>query len=96
MATSAKGAGMTWRDKVKTWFSQVAQEARLTRDWETAARRNGSSFPQSLLVKILRAFIGSLARWIVKSALRDAASHLGVALTDAQLDVLTDVAVALA
>jgi hypothetical protein len=37
--------------------------------------------------------VRSLAVWLVKSAIRDAATGLGISLSDAELNVLADIAV---
>jgi hypothetical protein len=49
-----------------------------------------------LFIKIVRAIFSALAKWLVKNALRDAASELGIMLTSGELDVLTDLAVGFA
>jgi hypothetical protein len=85
-----------WRDKVKTWLAMVARDVRTTRNWVASAQRNGSAFPPSLFVKIVRLFFTSIAKRIVKTALQDAASELGVTMSDADLDLLSEVAVAFA
>jgi len=85
-----------WRDKVKAWLAIVGQDARRTHNWVTAAQRNRTAFPSSLFIKIVRLFFASIAKRLVKSALRDAASELGLTLSEVELDALADVAVALA
>ncbi len=87
---------MTWRQKLKAWLGQVAQQARYNRNWEFAARQMNGSFPPSILIKVLRVLFQWAAKQVVKSALRDAASELGLNVSAAELDVLTDVAVSLA
>jgi hypothetical protein len=64
--------------------------------WANAAQQSRSTFPQSLFIKIVRAIFSALAKWLVKNALRDAASELGIMLTSRELDVLTDLAVGFA
>jgi hypothetical protein len=85
-----------WRDKVKVWLAIVWQDARRTRSWVASAQRNGTAFPSSLFIKIVRLFFASIAERLVKSALRDAASELGLTLSDIELTALANVAVALA
>jgi len=87
---------MTWRQKLKAWLAQVAQQARYNRNWEFAARQMQASFPPSLFVKVLRVVFQWAAKQVVQSALRDAGTELGLNMSDLELNVLTDVAVSLA
>jgi len=53
-----------------------------------------SEFPRNLFLVIVSQIFRSLAVWIVKSAHRDAATQLGISLSESEAGVLADVVVA--
>ena len=83
-----------WRAQVKRWLLGVHQQASgsLT-DLGTAARQHAGQFPRSLIVIILGQLLRALAVWIVKNALRDGATEIGISLNDEELSVIADIAV---
>jgi hypothetical protein len=83
-----------WRAQVKGWL-QAVQQYRTSYgvDLRTAATQHVVSFPRNLILVFVSQAVRALAVWLIKLALRDAAAGLGISLTDAELDVLADVAV---
>lgn len=83
-----------WRDQVKEWLAQVSRDARFTRQLGPAAKQRSRQFPKRLLFALVRAVLPQLAKWMLKSVLRDVAGDLGIALTNEELDVLAEIALA--
>jgi hypothetical protein len=76
------------------WLASVRNHQSAHRvDLTTAARQNRLSFPRSWLVVIIGQLFKGIVKWIVKTALRDAAADFGINLTQAELDVLAALAV---
>lgn len=82
-----------WRARVRVWLRVVEEERWVHGDWLSSARQNAGAFPKNWLLWLVREVLKSAATWIVKSALRQAASDLGFALDDATLNVLADLVV---
>lgn len=81
-----------WRTQVQQWLASVRnhQAAHRRMDVVTAARQNQHSFPRSWLVVIVGQLFKGIAKWIVKTTLQDAASGLGIDLSQAELDVIAE------
>jgi len=62
-------------------------------DLRTAASQYSNGFPKNMLLVLVSQIVRSLAVWLVKSAIRDAATGLGISLSDGELNVLADIAV---
>jgi len=83
-----------WRARVGSWLQAVDQYQHMYFvDLRTSATQCASDFPKNMLLVILSQIFRSLAVWFVKSAIKDAATQLGVSLSDAEVNVLADVAV---
>jgi hypothetical protein len=84
-----------WRLDVRTWLqSVVSQDQRsFHRDFGRAANVLKSSFPRNFWIALAGQFVKALAVWLVKAALRDAATDLGFSLNDETLDFLSELAV---
>jgi hypothetical protein len=83
-----------WRAKVRNWLHAVNQYRQMNYvDLRTAASQYSNGFPKNMLLVIVSQIIRSLAVWLVKSAISDAATGLGISLSDAELNVLADIAV---
>lgn len=83
-----------WRARVRNWLQVVDQHRHMYfSDLRVSARQYAGDFPRNLLLVIVSQIFRSIAVWLVKSAIRDAASELGVSLSDAEVGVLADVAV---
>lgn len=83
-----------WRLNVKVWLQSVLQHQRnFGVDLKSAASQNRGTFPRNFLIGLVAQLVRPLAVWLVKSALKDAASELNVTLDDETLDFLTEVAV---
>lgn len=84
-----------WRLKVRDWLELVInqQYQYLNAGFSDAAIDFKSQFPKSFLVMLAAQLVKPLATWLVKSALKDAATDLGISLNGATLDFLADLAV---
>jgi hypothetical protein len=84
-----------WRLNVRNWLEAVIQQQNRSYGAEFArvAREMKGAFPKNFWVALAAQFVKPLAVWILKSAFRDAASDLGIALNDQTLDFLSELAV---
>lgn len=84
-----------WKSRVKNWLLIVQQHRQQFRyDIRSAVIQSRQTFPSNLLLRVLIAFARELATKYVRSAIADAASSLGVTLSDGELDILAELAVA--
>jgi hypothetical protein len=83
-----------WRQDVRQWLSDVLQYQRQSGlNVQIVAFRSKQSFPSSDLVVLAgQAVARGVAEWAVRTALRDAATSLGVTLDDADIEFLTELA----
>ena len=94
MAPNQSSAG-TWKNKVKTWLLVVQQHRQpFQYDIRSAVIQSQQKFPSNLLLRILIDFVKEWATKYVRSAIADAATSLGLTLSDGELDVLAELAVA--
>lgn len=93
MADPQQPQRLGWRGQVRDWLKNVQnhQSAHFT-DIRTAAVANQASFPKNLLMVFLTQFVRVLARVFVRDAIKSAATDLGLALTDSELNLLTEIA----
>lgn len=84
-----------WRLQVRYWL-QIIRDHQLRpylAEFRRSASEMQSDFPRALLPVLAAHIYRPLATWLVKAALKDAASDLGVTLDDPTLDFLADLAV---
>jgi hypothetical protein len=93
MAQNQTSAG-SWRDRVKNWLLIVQQHRQpFQYDIRTAVTQSQQTFPSNLLLRFFIEVAKDLATKFVRSALKDAATSLGLTLSDGELDVLSELAV---
>lgn len=84
-----------WRARVQVWLRDVQQHAQIYRlDLQTAATNNQRAFPRNPMLTLVKQVIPLIAKWLIKSALRDAARQLGLELSDEAIDVMATVILA--
>ena len=94
MAQNQSATG-SWRNKVKNWLLIVQQHRQpFQYDIRTAVTQSQQSFPSSLLLRIFIDFAKDWATKYVRSVIEDAATSLGLTLSDGELDTLAELAVA--
>lgn len=94
MSYNQQPQAVAWRARVGSWLQAVDHYHHMYFvDLRTSAAQCASDFPRNMLLVILSQIFRSLAVWFVKSAIKDAATQLGVSLSDAEVNVLADVAV---
>lgn len=84
-----------WRQDVRQWVSEVFFQLQRQSglNFRIAASHWQQSFPSSDLVPFAgQAVTKGVAQWVVKTALRDAATSLGVTLGDEDVNFLADLA----
>ncbi len=84
-----------WRGQVAIWFQVVEQH----RAWSglpypAVAAQYKQNFPRNLVLRIVSQLSRSLAMWVVKGAISDAAAAMGLSLDPAIVGGLADLAVA--
>ena len=85
----------SWRNKVKKWLLVVQQHRQpFQNDIRTAITQSQQSFPSNLLLRIFIDVAKDWATRYVRSAIADSATSLGLTLSDGELDVLAELAVA--
>lgn len=85
----------SWRNKVKNWLLVVQQHRQpFQYDVRVAVMQSQQTFPSNLLLKIFIEVAREWATKYVRSAIEDAATSLGLTLSDGELDVLAELAVA--
>jgi hypothetical protein len=94
MAQNQPPAG-SWKNKVRNWLLIVQQHRQpFQYDIRTAVTQSQQSFPSNLILRIFIDFAKDWATKYVRSAIADAATSLGLTLSDGELDILTELAVA--
>lgn len=94
MAQNATSAG-SWKSKVRNWLLIVQQHRQpFQYDIRSAVTQSQQTFPGNLLLKIFIEVAKEWATKFVRSAIAEAATSLGLTLSDGELDVLADLAVA--
>jgi hypothetical protein len=82
------------RNKVRNWLLIVQQYRQpFQYDIRTAVTQSQQSFPSNLLLRIFIAVAKDWATKYVRSAIEDAATSLGLTLSDGEFDVLTELAI---
>lgn len=84
-----------WRTNVRSWLQAAVAWDRqvLYCDLRTAAHQY--AFPKSPALALVRWASKEFAAQLLKSILRSAATDAGIELSDTDLDILTDVALAM-
>jgi hypothetical protein len=68
-----------WRARVRNWLQAVDQDRRMYfPDLQVSAAQHAEEFPRNVLLVIVSQIFRSVAVWIVKSAISDAAAQLGI------------------
>ena len=94
MAQNQSSVG-SWKSKVKNWLLIVRQHRQpFQYDIRSAVIQSQQSFPSNLLLRIFIDLAKDWATKYVRSAIADAAVSLGLTLSDGELDVLAELAVA--
>ena len=95
MATSTTTTVTTpWRRQVTAWLQVVVVRYRQVRWGDLRAIASQFRFPQSPMWSAMRWLSGELASWAMRRLLRAVADELGLGLSDAEVDVLSEVALA--
>jgi hypothetical protein len=85
----------SWKSRVRSWLLTVQQHRQpFQYDIRSAVIQSQQAFPSNLLLRILIDFAKEWATKYVRSAIADAATSLGLTLSDGELDVLAELAVA--
>jgi hypothetical protein len=85
----------SWRNKVKNWLLVVQQHRQpFNYDIRSAVIQSQQTFPSNLLLRILVEFAKEWATKYVRTAIKDAATSLGLSLSDGELDLLSELAIA--
>jgi hypothetical protein len=84
-----------WRLNVRNWLALVIQQQNRSyrAEFKRVATELKSQFPENFWVGLAGQFLKPLAVMILKSAFRDAAKDLGVAISDDTLEFLSELAV---
>ena len=78
----------SWRSKVRSWLQNVQSNRQVFgNDIRSAVSRSQQSFPSNLLLRIFIDVAKDLATKFVRYAIKDAATSLGLTLSDGELDV---------
>lgn len=89
-----RGPG-SWKSKVRIWLQSVQSNRQaFGYDIRSAVKNSQQSFPSNWLLRFVTEIAKDLATKFVRSAIKDAATSLGISLSDGELDVLADLAVA--
>jgi len=85
----------SWKSKVRNWLLIVQQHRQpFQYDIRLAVTQSQQTFPSNLLLKIVIEIAKEWAAKYVRSAIEEAATSLGLSLSDGELDVLTELAIA--
>jgi len=88
-------SAVSWKSKVRNWLLIVQQHQQpFQHDIRSAVIQSQQSFPSNLLLRIFIEVAKDWATRFVRSAIKDAATSLGLTLSDGKLDVLAELAVA--
>jgi hypothetical protein len=94
MAQNQTAVG-SWRGRVRSWLENVQYNRQVFgNDLRSAVSRSQQSFPSNWLLRISIEIAKELATKFVRSAIKDAATSLGISLSDGELDLLSELAVA--
>lgn len=94
MAENQSSTG-SWKSKVRNWLLVVQQHRQpFQPDIRSAVIQSRQAFPSNLLLRIFVEVAREWATRYVRSAIADAATSLGLTLSDGELDVLAELAVA--
>ncbi len=86
---------VTRTSKIKSWLQSVQHNRQVFGyDIQTAVRGSQQSFPSNWILKFSVALVKDWVKKYVRSEIMVAATSLGIQLSDLDLDVLTDIAVA--
>ena len=95
MAASESMTEHPWHQQVEYWMFAVLDQRRQSPWLELRSCALQFPFPRSGTYKVLQSVWAPLATWLMRRLLRDAAFDLGVQVSDAELEVLTQVALIL-
>jgi hypothetical protein len=84
-----------WHLKVRNWLQGVINHQQRTfyAEFRRAAAENQGSFPKAILPILAAHLYRPLAIWLVKSALKQASTDLGITVDDPTLTFLADLGV---
>jgi hypothetical protein len=94
MATSTTAVTTPWRRQVTAWLQAVVGRHRQVRWGDLRVIAGQFGFPQSPMWSAMRWLSGDLAGWAMRRLLRAIADELGLGLSDAEIDILSEVALA--
>jgi hypothetical protein len=94
MATSTTAVTTPWRRQVAAWLQAVVGRHRQVRWGDLRAIASQFRFPQSPMWSAMRWLSGELAGWAMRRLLRAIAEEFGLGLSDTEIDILSDVALA--
>ncbi len=95
MATA--GTTKSWNAEVKSWVRTVTSDVRWRFTFDATVRpaiAKSWPFPENEWLKIVRAISSAVATQIMKVVINNAAKGLGITLSDEEVEILADVAVA--
>ena len=81
-----------WHQQVQYWMLMVLDQRRQFPWLELRSCALQVPFPRNGTYKVLQLVWAPLATWLMRRLFRDAAADLGVQVSDAELEVLTQVA----
>lgn len=85
----------SWKSKVRNWLLVVQQHRRpFQYDIRLAVTQSQQTFPSNLLLRVFIEVAKDWATKYVRSVIEDTATSLGLTLSDGELDVLADLAIA--
>ncbi len=85
----------SWKSKVRNWLLIVQQHRQpFQYDIRLAVMQSQQTFPSNLLLRIFTEVAKEWATKFVRSTIEDAATSLGLTLSDGELDVLAELAIA--
>jgi hypothetical protein len=85
----------SWKNKVRNWLLVVQQHRQpFNYDIRTAVLQSQQTFPSNLLLRVFVEFAKEWATKYVRYAIKDAATSLGLSLSDGELDLLSELATA--
>jgi hypothetical protein len=85
----------SWKSKVRNWLLIVQQHRQPFQcDIRLAVTQSQQTFPSNWLLRIFIEVAKEWATKFVRSAIEEAATSLGLTLSDGELDVLAELAVA--
>lgn len=94
MATPITVATTPWRRQVTAWVQAVAVRYRQMPWGDLGAIASQVRFPQSPMWSTMRWLSSDLAGWAMRRLLRAIADELGLGLSDTEVDVLSEIALA--